>query len=1105
MNFDHEFPALALHRSRKLLLAGTALVTMALIPSLAQAQSVWGGAGSTTTTSDYNLGTNWSTNPTSPVTAGSSAQFGATGSATVTVTAGPITPDSWTFTAASQNYTVSGQAVNFNGAGPNLINNGGTNSISNNMTGSGISVTAGQLTVSGTNSFTTTSVTGGTFANSGTLTSAVTNSATYNNTGTQNGGLTNSGTSTNSGTVNGGLANSGTYTQSGGATNGGTTNTGTVNANGGAFNGAIDNSTAGIFNIGGTVTSDNTFNNSTATSRLLVNSGTYTVTGLITNSGTNAGGGILVSVGATLSANGGLTNNAGATLINNGTLNGAVSNSGAFTTSGTLGGSLTQSAGTTTNSGTITGNASLSGGTLFAQGSGSVTGNVDLTNAAATFDISGAGAGASAGGLVGVNGSQTLLGTKTLTITNASSVNIFYGSISGSGGLTVTGGAQELGGTNTYTGVTTINNGAHLVMIGTGSIASSSKVVNNGSFDLSVTNADSSIKSLSGTNANATVFLGAGYNLTLTNAASDTYAGKIQGSGNLVVSSGVENLSGNNSYTGTTNVTAGALLSVSGSIASSSLTTVGGSLSGTGQVGALQINAGGVLAPGNIVVPGTSLTVASLALQSGASYAVWLNPATSTFTNVTGNANLGNGASVIATFANGSYVAKQYTIMTAGSITGAFNPTVTNSNLPSGFNTSLSYDPTHVYLNLALSFAPPSGNLNGNQQNVGNAIINYFNSNGSIPIAFGGLTPAGLTQLSGEVGSAPQQATFNAMTQFLSLMTDPFVAGRSDPISAGGTPNAFADESLSYAASGKRPASAREAFAAYTKAPVAPSFEQLWSVWAAGFGGSQQTDGNAVVGSNNTTSNLYGMAVGADYRLSRDTLIGFALAGGGTNFSVAGNLGGGRSDLFQAGAFVRHNMGSAYLSGALAYGWQDITTNRTLTIAGVDQLRAQFNANAWSGRIEGGYRFVSQGFGWTPYAAGQFTTFDLPAYAEQAIVGTNTFALAYGARSVTATRSEFGLRTDKSFAADDGVFTLRGRLAWAHDYNPDRAIGATFQTLPGASFVVNGAKQASDSALVTASVEKKWLTAWSAAATFEGEFSNVTASYAGKGVVRYAW
>ena len=52
---------------------------------------------------------------------------------------------------------------------------------------------------------------------------------------------------------------------------------------------------------------------------------------------------------------------------------------------------------------------------------------------------------------------------------------------------------------------------------------------------------------------------------------------------------------------------------------------------------------------------------------------------------------------------------------------------------------------------------------------------------------------------------------------------------------------------------------------------------------------------------------------------------------------------------------------------------------------------------------------------------------------------------------------------------------------------------------------MNGASQASETALVTASAEKKWLNGWSAAATFEGEFSNVTRSYAGKGVVRYAW
>src|ERR1019366_1102256 len=143
--------------------------------------------------------------------------------------------------------------------------------------------------------------------------------------------------------------------------------------------------------------------------------------------------------------------------------------------------------------------------------------------------------------------------------------------------------------------------------------------------------------------------------------------------------------------------------------------------------------------------------------------------------------------------------------------------------------------------------------------------------------------------------------------------------------------------------------------------------------------------------------------------------------------------------------------------------------------------------------------------GVTPYAAGQFTTYSLPAYAEQVLSGAGTFALNYAAKDVTAARTELGVRTDRSFALPNAVLTLRGRLAWAHDFNTDRNITAVFQSLPGAAFVVGGAAQAHDSALTTASAEVKWLNGWSAAATFEGEFSSVTAAYAGKGVVRYNW
>ncbi len=86
-----------------------------------------------------------------------------------------------------------------------------------------------------------------------------------------------------------------------------------------------------------------------------------------------------------------------------------------------------------------------------------------------------------------------------------------------------------------------------------------------------------------------------------------------------------------------------------------------------------------------------------------------------------------------------------------------------------------------------------------------------------------------------------------------------------------------------------------------------------------------------------------------------------------------------------------------------------------------------------------------------------------------------------------------------------GILTLRGRAAWAHDFNPDRSIAATFQTLPGSTFVVNGAAQSPDVALLTASAEMKWRNGWSVAGAFEGEFSRTTDSYAGKGSVRYTW
>ncbi|MGY8637869.1 autotransporter domain-containing protein [Bradyrhizobium sp. 14AA] len=541
------------------------------------------------------------------------------------------------------------------------------------------------------------------------------------------------------------------------------------------------------------------------------------------------------------------------------------------------------------------------------------------------------------------------------------------------------------------------------------------------------------------------------------------------------------------------NVLGGTLL-LSGTINGTVAVAAGGTFGGVGTVGTTTVN-GGTLAPGN---PTGTLTVSGdLTFTSASSYMVQVSGASNGLAVVTGTATLGGATVVVVPIGS---IAKHYTILNAGmTLPDSFNPAV--SGLSSNLHATLSYDLNNVYLDLALGYG---GGLNVNQQNVANVLTKFFNSTGSLPVALANLSPAGLTQASGESAAGSQQATFNAMNMFLGLLTDVFGSGRSG--APGATPLSEEANANAYAATGKgaHDKSARDAFASiYRKGPAA-TFEQRWDVWAAGYGGSQTTDGNVALGSNSTSSSVYGTAVGLDYRFSPSTIAGFALAGGGTGFNVNG-LGWGRSDLFQAGAFVRHTAGPAYITAALAYGWQDVTTNRIVTAAGFDQLRAQFNANAVSGRIEGGYRHATQWIGLTPYAALQATMFSLPKYSEFAVVGSNVFALNYAAKDVTSTRTELGLRADRSFAAAGGLMTLRGRVAWAHDYNPDRTVGAVFQTLPGSAFVVNGAAQARDSALTTASVQMNWMNGWSASATFEGEFSNVTRSYAGKGLVRYAW
>ena len=829
---------------------------------------------------------------------------------------------------------------------------------------------------------------------------------------------------------------------------------------------------------GSTITINNSGTISGNGANAIVNGVVSPGSAMITNSGimsatSTASGGSAIAINVSTTIN--VTNNSGAQITANATNNGneAVAVQGGDITVG--------------NSGTISATGGLTNGSLGVFGINSVNvtnnGMISVDDTAGSFEalavsslgtltvMNNAGATIQATGTIGA----AVVGTgSSSSITNAGTImgsfdGIFLtspGSITNTGTISGTNAAIDVKGA---TGAVTINQNG-------GSI--------NGAVKLS---AFADIFNITAGAVNGNM-IGKGVldtiNFTL-GAGTFTYGSSFGFSGinQVNVNSGTVILNGTNGATNTD--------------------VNGGTLAGTGTLNSpVTIHSGAAFAPGAVGAPGTSMTIGgNLAFQSGAIYLIQVSPASSTFATVNGTATLA-GSTVKAVFAPGAYLTKQYDILHSTGLVGSFG-TLTTTNLPTNFTATLSQNGTDVFLNLKANMVNGGGgtSLNVNQQNVANALNNFFNNGGALPPNFvnvftltGANLQTALSQLDGEVATDSKLAAFQLMDEFLNLMLDPFVDGR-----VGGAARQAMGFAPERAAS--FPPDVALAYDAVLKAPPKASFDQRWTAWGASYGGSNHVNGDPVIGSNNVSTQTTGFAGGMDYRFSRDTIAGFALAGGDTHWGLAQGLGSGRSDAFQAGLYGRTYVGPTYVAAALAFAEHNVSTNR---IALGDQLNARFDGQSYGGRIEAGYRYGLSTFTVSPYGALQAQSFHTPAYSETDVTGGG-FGLSYNARNASDTRSELGARFDSLQMLNAMPLVLRARLAWAHDWVTDRALGAVFQALPGANFVVNGAAPPPNSALTTVGAELHVTPAVSVLTKFDGEFGKGSQTYAGSGTVRYTW
>jgi autotransporter-associated beta strand protein len=244
----------------------------------------------------------------------------------------------------------------------------------------------------------------------------------------------------------------------------------------------------------------------------------------------------------------------------------------------------------------------------------------------------------SAGTTLGeVNGSGLIsLGSKSLTVGSLNTDMSFSGVIQGVGGSLIKVGTGQivLGGTNTYSGGTILSSGSIVINNNSalGSI-SAPLTISSGSLDLRGYNPRIGALSGAGTIHNkalglATLSIGNGGN-------SGTFAGTIVdhissgGTVGLTVNGGVQTLTGANTYTGPTIISAGTLI-VNGSLGATPVTvaagatlvvngtvagpvTVNGLVSGSGVLnGPLTNNAGG-----KVLITGGTFTVNNSIVNNG--------------------------------------------------------------------------------------------------------------------------------------------------------------------------------------------------------------------------------------------------------------------------------------------------------------------------------------------------------------------------------------------------------------------------------------------------------------------------------------------------------
>jgi outer membrane autotransporter protein len=287
---------------------------------------------------------------------------------------------------------------------------------------------------------------------------------------------------------------------------------------------------------------------------------------------------------------------------------------------------------------------------------------------------------------------------------------------------------------------------------------------------------------------------------------------------------------------------------------------------------------------------------------------------------------------------------------------------------------------------------------------------------------------------------------------------------------------------------------------------------QPWRLWAEGYGVGASVNGEFPLGTARLNYAGGGFAGGGDYRVDRDTLVGFAGGAGLSSFSVPDRATSGDVNGGHFAAYGAKRWGSFYASGIIGYDFFQNDEKRFAAVPGAgpvpgfaENLQGNFFSQSLSTRVELGWRTWFDRLAVTPFAALQFGLLGMNGYSETVNGGPSVIGLSYASRVVDSLPLFLGAQFDSKFEVGSMPAAWWLRPAWVHEFEPDRTINPSFLAAPGYDFIINGATAPRDAARLDAGLKLAITRNAAVFTSFNGEFSGKGNGYAGTGGLKISW